>query len=248
MSSKMTRAAYETVIAEDLAWLENCGPCLIRDHVIQIVKRSADHEYAAAPPDASERELRLVREAISRSGKDAYDAECVEVVFAEVDRTHPRPPLDPRIMERESICAALRRWAAPQDAARGGALGLAADLIHGDVHHEADSAPAPLPASEPRGELSQTGPWGSLPTDAADPNYGRCCGRCGGAVRAGGRYAHGCPPPAETAVTRIVAELRARSVVLAAEFQDDTNDHGWAISHELDEQADRIEREHGGRP
>lgn len=39
-----------------------------------------------------------------------------------------------------------------------------------------------------------TAPWGSLPGDKDDPNYGRECVRCGGAVRAGGRYAHVCAP------------------------------------------------------
>jgi hypothetical protein len=35
--------------------------------------------------------------------------------------------------------------------------------------------------------------WGERPGDKADPNYGRCCGRCGGAIRAGMRYVHECP-------------------------------------------------------
>jgi hypothetical protein len=51
--------------------------------------------------------------------------------------------------ERETIVAALKRWAAKvQDPARGGALALAADLIHGDVHHEAASVPVPAASSE----------------------------------------------------------------------------------------------------
>lgn len=40
-----------------------------------------------------------------------------------------------------------------------------------------------------------TAPWGSLPGDKNDPNYGRECVRCSGAVRAGGRYAHVCAQP-----------------------------------------------------
>jgi hypothetical protein len=34
-------------------------------------------------------------------------------------------------------------------------------------------------------------PWGSLPNDAQDPNYGRICIICSKPVRAGERYGHG---------------------------------------------------------
>jgi len=42
---KLTRDAYEELIAEDLAWLEKQPRTLERDHVMLIVKRSASVEY-----------------------------------------------------------------------------------------------------------------------------------------------------------------------------------------------------------
>lgn len=41
-------------------------------------------------------------------------------------------------------------------------------------------------------DIRETAPWGTLPGDQNDPNYGRECGRCGGAIRAGLRHAHVC--------------------------------------------------------
>lgn len=40
--------------------------------------------------------------------------------------------------------------------------------------------------------MADTAPWGALEGDKADPNYGRVCGRCGGAIRQGMRHAHVC--------------------------------------------------------
>lgn len=45
MSSKMTKKAYEQIIAEDIAWLEKQPRTLERDHIIEIVKRSPGYEY-----------------------------------------------------------------------------------------------------------------------------------------------------------------------------------------------------------
>lgn len=46
---RLNRRAYEGLIAEDLAWLESVPRTLERDHVIAIVKASADHEYREEP-------------------------------------------------------------------------------------------------------------------------------------------------------------------------------------------------------
>lgn len=57
-------------------------------------------------------------------------------------------------------------------------------------------------------------PWDSLPGDKDDPNYGRECVRCGGAVRAGGRYAHVCAPThPETASMRLAEAATEASAV-----------------------------------
>lgn len=49
----------------------------------------------------------------------------------------------------------------------------------------------------------ETAPWGTLPGDKDDPNYGRECIRCKGAIRAGLRYAHTCPQHPETVSLRL---------------------------------------------
>jgi hypothetical protein len=54
----------------------------------------------------------------------------------ETEKNHPPCEVE---REREHIVQALRRWAASMadiDPGKAGALGLAADLIHGCVHHE----------------------------------------------------------------------------------------------------------------
>ncbi len=45
----MTREAYDKMIREDLAWLEKQPRTLEREHIILIVKHSADHEYLHTP-------------------------------------------------------------------------------------------------------------------------------------------------------------------------------------------------------
>jgi len=47
MAGTLTRHAYEELIEEDLRWLESLPRTLERDHVIMIVRASADHEYGA---------------------------------------------------------------------------------------------------------------------------------------------------------------------------------------------------------
>jgi len=49
----------------------------------------------------------------------------------------------------------------------------------------------------------ETAPWGTLPGDKDDPNYGRECIRCKGAIRAGLRHAHTCPQHPETVSMRL---------------------------------------------
>jgi hypothetical protein len=48
---RMNRASYERMIAENIEWLEQQPRTLERDHVIAIVKASADHEYGAGTPE-----------------------------------------------------------------------------------------------------------------------------------------------------------------------------------------------------
>lgn len=55
-------------------------------------------------------------------------------------------------------------------------------------------------------------PWGSLPGDAEDPNFGRVCIQCDMPVRAGERYAHVCSNPTNPAgieLGRVRDRLRA---------------------------------------
>ena len=45
MSGKLTRAAYEVLIKENLEWLERQPSTLENSHIKKIVMRSAEHEY-----------------------------------------------------------------------------------------------------------------------------------------------------------------------------------------------------------
>lgn len=45
MTMRLNRRAYEELVAQDIAWLEAQPRTLERDHVIDIVKASPDHEY-----------------------------------------------------------------------------------------------------------------------------------------------------------------------------------------------------------
>ena len=45
MSGRLTRSAYETLIREDLAWLEKQPRTLEREHIALIVKDSVRQEY-----------------------------------------------------------------------------------------------------------------------------------------------------------------------------------------------------------
>lgn len=77
--------------------------------------------------------------------------------------------------------------------------------------------PSPQPAAPAADE------WGARVGDAADPNYGRCCGICGGAVRAGARAAHGvgvCAKPAAPAADR--SHVFAVRIVDEGEVSGDT--------------------------
>jgi len=46
MAHKLPRDAYEDLIAENIDWLEKQPLTLERQHVIEIVRASADHEYS----------------------------------------------------------------------------------------------------------------------------------------------------------------------------------------------------------
>ncbi len=55
-NNRMNRAAYEQMICEDVEWLAQQPRTLERDHIMLVLRVSADHEYAAtprppAPPD-----------------------------------------------------------------------------------------------------------------------------------------------------------------------------------------------------
>lgn len=49
MPSRLTRAAYEQLIAEDIEWLRQQPRSLERDHIELILRLSPDREYAPAP-------------------------------------------------------------------------------------------------------------------------------------------------------------------------------------------------------
>jgi len=67
MSSKLTRLAYEKLVAEDIEWLKKNAPdCLEREHILMILKCSPDHEYRDSSGtllitfDANEQAMRKV--------------------------------------------------------------------------------------------------------------------------------------------------------------------------------------------
>lgn len=61
MSSKMNKAAYQQLIAEDLAWLGKQPRTLEREHIKLIIQRSVMHEYETANEHAI-REAKEVEE------------------------------------------------------------------------------------------------------------------------------------------------------------------------------------------
>jgi hypothetical protein len=52
MSSKLTRAAFQQLIAEDIAWLEAQPRTLEREHVIMCVRESERYYYVEAQDEA----------------------------------------------------------------------------------------------------------------------------------------------------------------------------------------------------
>lgn len=56
MTARLTRAAYEALVAENIVWLQSLPRTLERDHVIMIVQRSPESEYGPAVPDGCARE------------------------------------------------------------------------------------------------------------------------------------------------------------------------------------------------
>lgn len=50
MSSRLARGAYERLVEDDVARvLDEMAPSLERDHVVAVLRASADHEYGALP-------------------------------------------------------------------------------------------------------------------------------------------------------------------------------------------------------
>jgi hypothetical protein len=45
MPTRLNREAYQKLIDEDVAWLEQQPRTLERDHVIAVLRASVDHEY-----------------------------------------------------------------------------------------------------------------------------------------------------------------------------------------------------------
>lgn len=45
MTSRLNRAAYAQLVAEDIAWLDQQQRTLERDHIRTILERAVDHEY-----------------------------------------------------------------------------------------------------------------------------------------------------------------------------------------------------------
>lgn len=54
MTGKLTRGAYERLVAEDLAWLDAQPRTLERDHVVAIVRASVDLFYPGPVPVVAE--------------------------------------------------------------------------------------------------------------------------------------------------------------------------------------------------
>jgi len=50
MTMRVNRETYESMIAEDLAWLHTCPDSLERQHIECVLRTSAERIYAAPPP------------------------------------------------------------------------------------------------------------------------------------------------------------------------------------------------------
>jgi hypothetical protein len=72
-------------------------------------------------------------------------------------------------------------------------------------------------------------PWGTRLGDEADPNYGRCCGHCGAAIRAGGRLTQECRGDDSTALCNHLVE----KAMAACDYLD---------SHDRDEVRGRMKK------
>lgn len=75
MSSRITKAAYEKLVTEDLTWLGDQPQCLERDHIEAIVRRSVTLERDAARKAATDALEYIVHkglyaEYLAMTGKD----------------------------------------------------------------------------------------------------------------------------------------------------------------------------------
>ena len=57
MSGPVTRAAFERLIAEDVAWLRQQPATLERDHILQILERAVEMYYPPPPTGPDGRPL-----------------------------------------------------------------------------------------------------------------------------------------------------------------------------------------------
>jgi hypothetical protein len=102
---------------------------------------------------------------------------------------------------------------------------------------------APAPADPP--------PWGSLPGDATDPNYGRVCSRCGKAVRRGERYDHvechaDAPAPESPSLRSDVPSVRGLIAAAVAEERLRAAQYVQAQAYAEHAEAVRIKGAMGG--
>lgn len=73
MTTKLSRNAYERLIEEDLTWLRSLPHTLERAHVIDIVMRSADHEYSDSAPLCDLALAAQKYKEVKRVAHDAWD-------------------------------------------------------------------------------------------------------------------------------------------------------------------------------
>ncbi len=116
--TRLNRATYEKLIAENIARVEAAMPqCPERDHTVAILQRSAEHEYRTHPETlAVEQAMAVAQQAwFEASGRRPLDDAELRAIVASV--------LDPIAVERARLREAVVEAAMAQDASGREALG-----------------------------------------------------------------------------------------------------------------------------